>query len=186
MNKIITFDDDHKFPTLSFWKELPTKSIVSWQHNETGEISKELFSHVATDTVYFYDQYDCVHQKFSYDSDSTLQDPGELEEYPTQIEFSDEAIENYVLIPIQHFDKILDDFKNCKVKLYEDYMDQGWGEVEIENSDYLYIEKGDDTISYINGEGVWMLFEDMRNYDPNYEELYGVSLCKIEDDETTE
>lgn len=201
MQKTISLDKNH-FPTLSFWKSVPTKSIVSWkQHdNKNKKITKEVFSHVATDTVYFYDliindetkeeinkllndvnSLGCVTQKFSYDSDDVLQDPDELEEFPIQVEFSDEAIENYVLIPVQFFDQVVDDFKNGKIKLYEDYMDQGWGEVV--NIEYLYVENGDNTISYINGEGVWMLYEEMLKYDPMYDELFGMCLCKIEKDE---
>lgn len=182
MNKTITFNSErNNFPTLSFWKELPTKSIVFWQNNETCQIIEEMFSHVATDTVYFYDHFDSINQKFSYDSDSTLQDTGEFDEFPVQIEFSDEPVKNYVLIPIQHFDQIVNDFKNDELKLYQDYMDQGWK--EIENVDYLHIEIGDDTISYINGEGVWILFEDMLKYDSEFEELFGMCLCEINENE---
>lgn len=178
MNKTMTFDrEQDNFPTLSFWKELPTKSTVFWQDTETGRIAEEIFSHVATDTVYFYNHDNCINQKFSYDSDSTLQDTGEFNEFPVSVELSDIEAKNYVLIPVQYFDQIVDDFKNGQIKLYQDYMDQGWGQVE--NVEYLYVETGDDTISYINGEGVWMLLEDMKKYDPEFEELFGMCLCEI-------
>lgn len=184
MNKTLIFNRKHNnFPKLSFWKKLPTKSKVEWSDNESCNITKNIFSHVATDTVYFYDNNNCISQKFSYDSDSTLQDPQELFDFPVKIEFSDEPVKNYVLIPIQHFDQIVTDLKNSKVKLYEDYMDQGWRELTSENYKNLYVEKGDDTISYVNGEGVWILFEDMKRYDPNYEELFGMCLCEINENE---
>lgn len=179
MQENIICIDKNQFPTLTFWKELPTNSLVHWKNIKTNEINIEKYSHVATDTVYFYTKEGFIMQKISYDSDSSLQDFYDESEFPIKIELSNQNKKNYVLIPTQFFDKIIKDFHDKKIKLYDDYMDQGWG--EIENIDYLYIENCDNTISYINGEGVWILYEDMLEYDPNFEELFGMSLCEIDE-----
>lgn len=162
MNKQILFNStSDDFPPLSFWEMLPTKSIVHFKDKETNTMEQEIFSHVATGTVYFTDNNNFVFQQFSYDTDAVVLPYYEIDKFPIQIDLSEKEILHYDFVPSIHFNKIVDQFKAGKIKLYNDYMDQGWGEVEIEHADYLYVEEGNNFVSYIGGENLWILHEDL-------------------------
>ena len=144
----------NSYPQLDFWKKLPTKSTFTY--DETTE--SIIFSHVASNSVYFLDNNSFNHQCIYYSIDHNSDDHTNIEitlfgeelsnysSFPMKIEYSNNLPLSYVEIPVQYYTQIITDFKEGKVQLYDDYMDQGWGPIN--------------TLSYINGENIWILESD--------------------------
>ena len=156
-NRVITFNSNIGiFPSLNFWENLPTKSIITWKDLETGNLLIEYFSHVANNVIYVSD-YECdiPHSIFEYDEKNQIDD-FEIYYFPVKIEVANNNLAVYVWVDFDDscWTDIDKDISDNKIIGYETLEDGYWYSVKDENVRLLCE----------NYEGAYILKEEYEKY----------------------